>query len=111
MIVENRHILKGVAEAVLYCGRQCIAPRGNSENLQGSGNAGNFLALMRVSVNPPPPPQIAVGICLVHVLKYCSYYVSEHEAWADKIFKRFLTLRTDYQTPRSCNTRGTPRSH
>ena len=48
------------------------------------------------SVTPPPPPQIALGICLVHVLKYCSYYVSEHEAWADKIFKRFVTLRTDY---------------
>ena len=30
-------------------------------------------------------------------LKYCSYYVSEHEAWADKIFKRFVNLRTDYQ--------------
>ena len=26
-----------------------------------------------------------------------SYYVSEHEAWADKIFKRFVNLRTDYQ--------------
>ena len=58
-----------------------------------------------------PPPQIALGICLVHVLKYCSYYVSEHEAWADKIFKRFVTLKTDYQTTRSCDTRGTPRSH
>ena len=46
---------------------------------------------------PPPPPKIALGICLVHVLKYCSYYVSEHEAWADKIFKRFVNLRTDYQ--------------
>ena len=30
-------------------------------------------------------------------LKYCSYYVSEPEAWADKIFKRFVNLRTDYQ--------------
>ena len=51
------------------------------------------------SVTPPPPPpnQIALGICLVHVLKYCSYYVSEHEAWEDKIFKRFVNLRTDYQ--------------
>ena len=25
------------------------------------------------------------------------YYVSEHEAWADKIYKRFVNLRTDYQ--------------
>ena len=45
----------------------------------------------------PPPPQIALGICLVHVLKYCSYYVSEHEACSDKIFKRFVNLRMDYQ--------------
>ena len=26
-----------------------------------------------------------------------SYYVSEHSAWADKIYKRFVNLRTDYQ--------------
>ena len=26
-----------------------------------------------------------------------SYYVSEHAAWADKIFRRFVNLRTDYQ--------------
>ena len=25
------------------------------------------------------------------------YYVSEHEAWADKIYRRFVNLRTDYQ--------------
>ena len=26
-----------------------------------------------------------------------SYYVSEHAAWADKIFRRFVNLRMDYQ--------------
>ena len=26
-----------------------------------------------------------------------SYYVSDHAAWADKIFQRFVNLRTDYQ--------------
>ena len=26
-----------------------------------------------------------------------SYYVSDHGAWADKIFRRFVNLRTDYQ--------------
>ena len=31
-IKENRHILKSVAEAILYCGRQCIALRGDNEN-------------------------------------------------------------------------------
>ena len=28
-IAENRHVLKCVAEAVLYCARQCIALRGD----------------------------------------------------------------------------------
>lgn len=33
-ITENRHILKFVAETVLYCGRQCIALRGREEKLE-----------------------------------------------------------------------------
>ena len=28
-----------------------------------------------------------------------SQYVSEHTAWADKIYRRFVNLRTDYQKP------------
>ncbi len=66
---ENRHILKSVAETVLYCGRQCIALRGDNEHLQSqrepqssnkaqptgrtqpSGNPGNFLALMKLLAN------------------------------------------------------------
>ena len=46
-ITENRHILKCIAEAVLLCGRQCIALRGNNENVASSGNPGNFLAVLR----------------------------------------------------------------
>ena len=31
-IVRNRNILKRIADAVLYCGRQCIALRGHRKN-------------------------------------------------------------------------------
>ncbi|XP_051528113.1 52 kDa repressor of the inhibitor of the protein kinase-like [Myxocyprinus asiaticus] len=50
-IKENRHILKSVAESVLYCGRQCIALRGTSEKQHSTGNPGNFLALMKLLAN------------------------------------------------------------
>ena len=51
-IEENRHILRSIAEAVLYCGRQCIPLRGDNEGpFKGqahSGNPGNFVALLKV---------------------------------------------------------------
>ena len=47
-IQKNRAILKSIAAAVLFCGRQCIALRGDSEKLNESGNPGNFLALLRL---------------------------------------------------------------
>ena len=43
-IAENRHILKCVAEAVLYCARQCIALREDHTKLDSLGNPGNFLS-------------------------------------------------------------------
>lgn len=46
-ITENRHIIKSVSEAVLYCGCQCIGLRGYSED----GNPGSILALMRLLAN------------------------------------------------------------
>ncbi|PFX27027.1 52 kDa repressor of the inhibitor of the protein kinase [Stylophora pistillata] len=46
-IEENRQILKAIARAVLYCGRQCIALRGHREKLTQSENPGNFLALLK----------------------------------------------------------------
>ncbi|KAG9282540.1 52 kDa repressor of the inhibitor of the protein kinase-like [Astyanax mexicanus] len=49
--VRHRHILKCVAEAVLYCGRQCIALRGSAEQQHCSGNPGNFLALLKLLSN------------------------------------------------------------
>ena len=53
-ITRNRHIVKSIAEAILFCGRQCIALRGDNEQLRGdedqlttgSGNPGNFLAAL-----------------------------------------------------------------
>lgn len=50
-IEVNRHIVKCIAESVLYCGQQCIALRGDHENLNTAGNPGNFLALMKVLGN------------------------------------------------------------
>ena len=48
LVKENGHIVKCAAEAVLYCGRQCIALRDHSEKLHEGTNTGNFMALMNV---------------------------------------------------------------
>ena len=45
-VVRNRKILKSLADAVLYCGRQCIALRRHREKIDGPGNPGNFLSLV-----------------------------------------------------------------
>ncbi|ELT97505.1 hypothetical protein CAPTEDRAFT_193465 [Capitella teleta] len=45
-VQKNRHILKCMIECVLLCARQCIALRGDKENLKTSGNPGNFLSLI-----------------------------------------------------------------
>ena len=47
-IERNRSILKLLANAVLFCGRQCIALRGDTECIDKSGNPGNFLALLKL---------------------------------------------------------------
>ena len=48
-IKRNKEVLKSIASAVLFCGRQCIALRGVSEDLaSSSGNPGNFLALLKL---------------------------------------------------------------
>lgn len=47
-IAENRHVLKCVAEAVLYCARQCIALRGDHEKLDSLRNPGNLLFLINL---------------------------------------------------------------
>ena len=49
----NRKVLKSIASAVLFCGRQCIFLRGDVEKIDMhetpvSGNPGNFLALLRL---------------------------------------------------------------
>ena len=50
-IQENRHILKCCAQCILYCGRQCIALRGDTEKLSQPGNPGNFLSMLKVLAN------------------------------------------------------------
>ena len=48
---RNRTILKCVLEAVIYCGRQCIALRGNNENHMESGTPVNVLSLLKLMAN------------------------------------------------------------
>ena len=52
-IIRNRHIVKLVSEAILFCGRQCIAVRGDSKVFKGEscGNTGNFLAALQMIAN------------------------------------------------------------
>ena len=50
-IEENRHIVKCCAESVLFCGRQCIALRGDKEHLHQNNNPGNFIAHLKVMAN------------------------------------------------------------
>ena len=40
--------MKTATEVVLYCGRLCIALRGDHEQLDTLGNPGDFLALMKM---------------------------------------------------------------
>lgn len=44
----NRAVLKSIASAVLYCGRQCIALNGEAEDIESPRNRGNFLALLKL---------------------------------------------------------------
>ena len=53
-IHNDREIVKCCAEAVLYCGRQCIALRGDVEKLDQIENPGNFLAMLKVLSNHNP---------------------------------------------------------
>ena len=50
-IVTNRHIVKCIAECVLFCGRQCIPLQGDNEGGLDKGNPGNFLSLLRMMSN------------------------------------------------------------
>jgi hypothetical protein len=49
-IERNRAILKSIVEAIVFCGRQCIALRGDShtEGMNTEGNPGNFLAVLKL---------------------------------------------------------------
>ena len=48
----NRHIVKCIAECVLFCGRQCIPSlRGDNEGGLDKGNPENFLSLLHTMSN------------------------------------------------------------
>ena len=53
-IANNRHILTRIIAAILYCGRQCIALRGDCESTMGYGNPGNFLAMLKIMAEHDP---------------------------------------------------------
>ncbi|XP_006812758.1 52 kDa repressor of the inhibitor of the protein kinase-like [Saccoglossus kowalevskii] len=44
--LENRRILKMIVKTIVFCGRQCIALRGDHEGITTAGNPGNFLGLL-----------------------------------------------------------------
>ena len=52
-VIRNRHIVKCVSEAIIFCGRQCIALRGDNEvlNEDSCGNTRNFLAALQMIAN------------------------------------------------------------
>ena len=47
-VEKNRKILKGIIRAVEFLGKQGLAFRGDNETIDGKGNPGNFLALMKL---------------------------------------------------------------
>ena len=50
-IAQNRVILKFIIEATLFCAKQCIALRGDCEDLESSKNPGNFLSILKLMAN------------------------------------------------------------
>ena len=50
-IAQNRRVLKSIARAILFCGKQCIALCGDAEQMDTPGNPGNFLALLKLLAN------------------------------------------------------------
>lgn len=71
-IKKNRHILTSIAEAVLYCGRQCIALRGDNEDINAEGNPGNFLALLKLLAKHDPVIERHLSQPAVRNAKYLS---------------------------------------
>ena len=48
-VKRNRQIVKCVIEALIFCGKQCIAIRGDSESLADENvNPGNFLSVLKL---------------------------------------------------------------
>ena len=45
-IERNQHIVRSVVEAILFCGGQCIALRGDNANVNHKGNPRNFISTL-----------------------------------------------------------------
>ena len=54
-VTKNRHIVKCMSEALLFCARQCISLRGDKEDVNStSGNPGNFFSLLKLIASHDP---------------------------------------------------------
>jgi hypothetical protein len=73
-IQENQHIVKCCAECILYCGRQCIALRGDNEKINQPGNPGNFLAMLRLLSNHDPVLKVHLETPRLRNTTYISPY-------------------------------------
>ena len=78
-VQDNRHIVKSIAKAIVYCGKQCIALRGSFENVTDlSKNPGNFIALLRLLAENDPLLQEHLEMPKKKTVKYTSP-VSQNE--------------------------------
>ena len=50
-IAQNRVVLKFIIEAILFCAKQCIALRGDCEDLESSKKPSNFLSILKLMSN------------------------------------------------------------
>jgi len=48
MIRENHELLTCIVNAIVFCGRQCIALSGDAIGVDQPGNPGNFLAILKL---------------------------------------------------------------
>ena len=47
-VSKNREILKWVIKTIILCGKQCIALRGDREDINSNNNCGNFSAILKL---------------------------------------------------------------
>ena len=88
--IEWKHdVLKTIAQAVLFCGRQCIALRGDVENLDTPENPGNFLALLKLLALHDSVLKSHLETPAMHCVTHLSPQIqNELRSWASTLFWR-----------------------